>query len=60
MPGANKMLNAPDPIIVPTPMSPFVTKVPTKLVNSSGEDVPIAIIVAPATFGDMFSTGMQS
>ncbi len=44
-------LKTADPTIVPTPRSPFVTKVPITFVNNSGADVLIAMNVAPATFG---------
>lgn len=54
--GAAKILNAAEPTIVPTPMSPCVINVPTILMKSSGEEVPTAIIVAPATSGLMCKT----
>lgn len=44
-------LKTADPTIVPTPRSPFVTKVPITFVNNSGADVLIAMNVAPATLG---------
>ncbi len=44
-----KMLNTAEPTIVPTPISPFVMNVPITLVNSSGDEVAMAIKVAPAT-----------
>ena len=42
--GTARTLNAAEPTIVPIPMSHSVTKVPIKLINSSGDDVPTAII----------------
>ena len=53
--GAAKILNAAELTLVPTPMSPCVIKVPTILMNSSGDEVPTAMIVAPATSGLMCS-----
>lgn len=49
--GAARMLKAAEPTIVPTPMSPCVMNVPTILIKSSGEEVPTAMMVAPATSG---------
>lgn len=54
--GAAKMLNAAEPTIVPTPISPCVMNVPTILMNNSGDEVPMAIIVAPATSGLICNT----
>lgn len=42
-------LNTDDPTIVPMPMSPSVTNVPTTATKSSGADVAAAKKVAPAT-----------
>lgn len=42
-------LNTDDPTIVPMPMSPSVTNVPTMATKSSGADVAAAKKVAPAT-----------
>lgn len=36
--------------IVPTPMSPFVIKVPITFVNNSGDEVAMAMNEAPAIF----------
>ena len=47
------MLNTSDPTTVPMPMSPCVMKVPMMLKNNSGTEVPMAMMVAPATSGDM-------
>lgn len=43
-----KWLNTALPTIVPTPISPRITKTPMTLVKSSGDDVAIPINVAPA------------
>ena len=50
--GAARMLKTSEPTTVPTPMSPWVTKVPMMLKNNSGMGVPMAIMVAPATSAD--------
>jgi len=47
--GTAKILNKDEPTIVPTPISPFVTNVPIIFINSSGDEVAAAIIVAPTT-----------
>ena len=47
--GTANILKTAEPTIVPTPKSPSVTKVPTILMNSSGLELAVAIIVAPAT-----------
>ena len=46
------MLNTALPTIVPIPRSVWVTKVPMMLVKNSGDDVPAAMKVAPATSED--------
>ena len=51
-----KILKTALPTMVPTPMSPFVTKVPMTLVKSSGALVLIAMNVAPAVAGCIFSS----
>lgn len=56
MAGMAKMLNTADPTIVASPTSPSVTKVPTQLTINSGDDVAMAIIVAPATSSSMLSS----
>lgn len=55
-----KMLNTAEPTIVPTPISPFVMNVPITLVNSSGDEVAMAIKVAPATSLGRRSSGRQT
>uniref|UniRef100_A0A182IUW8 Uncharacterized protein n=1 Tax=Anopheles atroparvus TaxID=41427 RepID=A0A182IUW8_ANOAO len=47
--GTASMLNTAEPTTAPTPRSPFVTNVPTQLMNSSGLDEAAAMNVAPAT-----------
>jgi hypothetical protein len=47
--GTARTLNTADPTIVPTPMSESLIKVPQQLMNNSGDDVAIAMKVAPAT-----------
>lgn len=49
IPATANMLKTALPTIAPTPMSPLVINVPTRLTNSSGDEVPTAIIEAPAT-----------
>lgn len=53
--GTAKMLNTADPTIVPTPISPWVTNVPTLFINSSGLELATAINVAPAMSSFIFS-----
>ena len=47
-----KMLKTALPTMVPMPRSVWVTKVPMMLVKNSGDDVPAAMKVAPATSED--------
>lgn len=47
--GTAKTLKRADPTIVLTPISPPVTNVPTKFINSSGLETMAAIIVAAIT-----------
>jgi hypothetical protein len=48
------ILNTAEPTIVPTPMSDSVMNVPTILIKNSGDDVAIAMNVAPATSSERF------
>jgi len=47
-------LNTDEPTIVPTPRSDSVMNVPMILIKSSGDDVAIAMNVAPATSSERF------
>lgn len=48
------ILNTAEPTIVPTPRSDSVMNVPMTLIKSSGDDVAIAMNVAPATSSESF------
>lgn len=45
--GTARILNTADPTMVPTPRSPWVTKVLTQLTNNSGLELAVAMKVAP-------------